>query len=93
MLDQKDRTGTYGIFLGKCLTRFCLGTVTAMLYYLQSGQAEPWFLTVVCLLLLPAAGTVFLEKKEEASVLFYGGEALFLLTAILPMVVSWRTGQ
>lgn len=93
MLDQKDRTGTYGMFLGKCLTRFCLGTVTAMLYYLQSGQAEPWFLTVVCLLLLPAAGTVFLEKKEEASVLFYGGEALLLLTAILPMVVSWRTGQ
>lgn len=93
MLSQKNLVSSPGNLIGKCLIRFCLGAVAAMLYYLQAEMAEPRFLLLICLLLIPAAGTVFCEERLEALPFFYAGELLLLLTAVLPMVLFWLVGS
>jgi len=66
------------------LTRFNMAAVGALLVYLQADTASAGFLAMTCLLLLPAAGTVLLERRIESMGLLVISELSFLLLLLVP---------
>lgn len=66
------------------LTRFNMAAVGALLVYLQADTAAAGFLAMTCLLLLPSAGTVLLERRIESMGLLVISELSFLLLLLVP---------
>lgn len=70
-------------FILRTGTRFLTAAVVALLVFLGADQTNTGFLLRVCLLLLPAAGTVLLEKWKKNPAYFYAGEFLLLFFALI----------